>query len=357
MSSRRFAIYLFVFYLLLSVGITYPLITRFGSSIYCVAREYVLEASVPYSTPVRHADSFSRIWKFWWQKEAYQQGIDDDFCPLLGVSGVPVEDRFLDLPILEFVGKYLAILTNEVFAYNFLMLLSFPLAALAMYLLAFYVTKSRWAAALAGLIYAFSPLHRHQSFEWVGMAQWHWLPLYVLALLKLDKKKTTKWALLTGLLFSITLVENYYYGYFAVFFTLAFVLFRLGQGWLVEHRFYLEWKTLRKYLLTLGTILVLTLPVTSLFIGESSRRAAGQEGEIEGFIRESWPRFAFSARPWHYLFPDVNHPVFGKLTEKVYAWIATKPPYFLTEPFYPREHSLYLGWTALLLSVIAVLCY
>jgi len=353
--NRRFEVILFTFYALLAIVITWPLITKFSSSIYSLSEEYVLEANVPYSTPVRNADAYGTVWEMWWKKQAFLQKIPDDFCPLLGMDGAPTTAGLFHMPLVNTVGKWLTIFTNEVFAFNFLILLSFPLVGLAMYLLAYYLTKDKRAAVLAGFIFAFAPLHRRYSFEWLGMAQWHWLPLYVLALLKLDKTKTIKWGLLTGLLFSIVFIENYYFGYFLIFFTVSFVLFRAIQVWFTEKKFYFNRRFFQSCLLSLVTVVILTLPVTLTFVKESGRVATGEETELTGFVRDQWQRFALSARPWYYLLPDVNNPVLGGLTTRFYNWISKKPPYFLTQPFYPREHSLYLGWITLILSAMAVL--
>lgn len=340
MTTRKFILSLGLFYFLVAVLITYPLVLRMSSSIY--------------STPDRTIDALADIYNLWWQKEAPELNQSPNFYQLLGVTGIEIPRLPCFMMIIAGLGKWLTILTNEVFAFNFLILLSFPLAGVAMYALATHVTKNRWAAALAGFIFAFSPLHRHYSFEWLGHAQWHWLPLYVLALVKLDEKRNVTWGLLTGLLFSIVFMENYYFGCFAVFFTLTFVVFRAVQVWLVEKRLYLDRQLFLSYFLALLVVLGLTLPATSTFVSESRRLAAGEPGRFSGFVQDEWPRFAFSARPWYYIFPDVNHPVFGRYVKRIYDWIATKPPYFITKPFYPREHTLYLGWTVLALSAVAV---
>lgn len=207
MKHRYFLLALFAFYFLVAAVITYPLIFNFNSTIYGI--------------PEQTVDAFGTIYnRFFLQKE--------------GLSQLPY------MIIVGGVGKRLATLVNEVFAYNLLILISFPLAGLAMYFLAFEVTKDRYVSALAGFIFAFSPLHRRYSFEWLNHSQWHWLPLYVLALLRLDRTKSVKWGLLTGLMFSIVFVEDYYFGYFLIFFTLAFVLFRVVQTWLTKKRFYFD---------------------------------------------------------------------------------------------------------------------
>jgi len=357
----------FILYSLFSLVITWPLITKFNSTIYSLPEEYVLRADVPYSTPVRNTDAYAMIWELWWRKQAFLRKIPEGFCPLLGIAGRETDAGLFHMPIVTTIGKWLAILKNEVFAYNFLILMSFPLSGLSMCFLVRHllgVCKARpckssngkaWlcdcdslAAALAGFIFAFAPLHRRYAFEWLGNAQWHWLPLYVLALLKLDEKKSIKWGFLTGVFFSIAFIENYYFGYFLIFFTLAFLLFRLVQS---PKKFLYH---LKPYLLAFFTIVILTLPATLPFLRASRQMALGEETELGDFVRDEWQRFALSARPWYYLLPDVNHPVLGDLNTKFYNWISKKPPYFLTQPFYPREHTLYIGFTTLALSIIAV---
>ncbi len=340
MKKYRFEILLFVFYTLLAIIITYPLILNFSSSLYTI--------------PERLIDGLADIYDLWWYKQTFLNGGDPNFIPHLGIDGVSLWRSVpYSMLIAHGVTKWLTVLFNEVFAFNTLILMSFPLAGFAMYLLAHYLTKNRWASVLAGFIFAFAPLHQRYAFEWLGMTQWHWLPLYVLALLKLDKLKSVKWGLLTGLLFSIVFIENYYFGYFTIFFTIFFVLFRVFRTYVTEKKFYLDRLRFQSYLLALFASVVLTLPITLTFVTESSHLAAG-EATIPGFTHDEWQRFALSARPWFYLLPDTLHPVFGKHVQKINDWIATKPPYFITEPFYPREHTLFLGWTTLILSAIAV---
>ena len=75
---------------------------------------------------------------------------------------------------------------------------------------------------------------------------------------------------------------------------------------------------------------------------------------ITEITRSPSDRFAFSARPWNYLIPDIDHPVFGDLAVRVNFWIWQHPPYYLTEPFFPKEHTLFLGYTLIALSIYTI---
>ncbi len=67
-------------------------------------------------------------------------------------------------------------------AYNWLVLLSFPLSAAAAYLLARHLALSPAGALLAALLFAFSPFHLAHAAYHPHIAQTQWLPLYLLAL-------------------------------------------------------------------------------------------------------------------------------------------------------------------------------
>src|SRR5688572_9234079 len=97
------------------------------------------------------------------------------FAPATG-TGLPLQ------PVTDLPGALLARVTGAVAAYNWLVLLSFPLSAAAAYLLARHLTLSPAGAAVAALAFAFSPFHLAHAAYHPHIAQTQWLPLYLLAL-------------------------------------------------------------------------------------------------------------------------------------------------------------------------------
>src|SRR5207342_1169008 len=85
-------------------------------------------------------------------------------------------------PVTDLAGALLARLSGGVAAYNWLVLLSFPLSAAAAYLLARHLTLSRAGATVAAMAFAFSPFHVAHAAYHPHIAQIQWLPLYLLAL-------------------------------------------------------------------------------------------------------------------------------------------------------------------------------
>src|SRR5204863_4454180 len=85
-------------------------------------------------------------------------------------------------PITDLTGAAIARFTGAVSAYNWLVLLSFPLSAATAYLLARHLALRPAAALFAALLFAFSPFHLAHAAYHPHIAQTQWLPLYLLAL-------------------------------------------------------------------------------------------------------------------------------------------------------------------------------
>ena len=79
----------------------------------------------------------------------------------------------------------LQLITGEpLVAYNLSLLLTFPVAALGMYLLALHWTHQRGAAFIAGLIFAFAP-YRFAAVAHLQLLTFQWLPFILLFLDKI----------------------------------------------------------------------------------------------------------------------------------------------------------------------------
>lgn len=287
-------------YLLLTAVFTYPLIFKFNTSIY----------GYP-------GDPFGAIGGFWqWTR-----------------SGSPLESPGPYL--LYFCGKWMSMLTNEVFAYNLLLFLSFPLSALAMYLLALEVTKSKYASFVSGLIYSFSLYHLWHGFSHLDLSQTQWLPLYVWSLLKLYRQKNIKWSVITALIYLGMFLTSYYYGYFMLLFTAAFAL---GQFVLRKTDF----RLVKCYLLVFSLVFFLAVPFV-LKASQSPQFFAAYRRPFDDLL-------ALSARPWDYLLPSIYHPVYGRFVEPIYQAIKNLGNDFEYMSAFLPERMIYLGWTALILA-------
>ena len=158
-------------YLLLTLGLTYPLVTQFGRAI-----------------PGDGFDGWQNYWNLWWIKTAvleqhthpwfthllyYPTGVGLLFHTLNAFNG------FITLPVQLAFGLLPA--------YNTAVLFSFTLGGLGAYLLARYVLgpgSSHLAAFAAGVIFTFSPFHIAHLLGHMQVISLEWIPFYALYLLR-----------------------------------------------------------------------------------------------------------------------------------------------------------------------------
>src|SRR6202171_2551079 len=111
----------------------------------------------------------------------------------------PITIGMYSQPVTDISGALLARLSGGVAAYNWLVLLSFPLSAAAAYLLARHLALSAAGATVAAMAYAFSPFHVAHAAYHPHIAQTQWLPLYLLPLWRcMDAASWLAVAFLTG---------------------------------------------------------------------------------------------------------------------------------------------------------------
>jgi preprotein translocase subunit YajC len=246
----------------------------------------------------------------------------------------------------------LTLLQNEIFAYNFIMLATFPLAGLAMYLLAVYLTRNKWASFIAGLAYAFCPYHfAHASH--ITLANIQWMPLFILFLFKLHKERTYPNAVLCGLFFALTLLSDTYYGYFMLVSAATFFIFMLVR------KFFRKIKKLHEINFTpqVGIMKNISLLCVSVFtaavvcfpyifpILDSYLSANGKLAVLKSYERNIKELKEPSATLLNYILPSPNHPLLGGFTYRLEGSL------FYGEN--PQEYNLFLGLFVIIMSVYA----
>jgi hypothetical protein len=202
----------FTIYSLISVFVTYPSLFHLTSAL-----------------PGGLRDPYQHLWSLWWTKKA-----------LLDLHGNPANLTYLYFPTgmyhpLLWVTPYVHLLSiplqsllGLVGTYNLVLLLSFPLSGLTMYLLAYYLTENRFAAFIAGLIFAFFPSKSAHLAGHFLQLPIYWFPLYVLYLFKLLDMPTRKNAVLCGLFLALSsLIHIIHTAYFVIPVTVIFLLFQL----------------------------------------------------------------------------------------------------------------------------------
>jgi hypothetical protein len=114
-----------------------------------------------------------------------------------------------------FTNPVIWITNNPIVAENISVLMTFPLSAIAMFLLSFYLTKNIVASFLSGLFYAFCYPRLSQIGHLPTISN-HWLPLYILFLLKFLQDGKIKNFILVCLSYLLSIASSIYFGVFLI---------------------------------------------------------------------------------------------------------------------------------------------
>ena len=329
-------ILIFSFFILLSIVATYPLIFRMRNYLYGLG-----------------GDALGTVSELWRIKYAH---LNPSLHSLIAYPyGINLAHTVRYI-LWEGLLLPLAFLFNEIFAYNFFILTSFFFSAIVVYYLVYYFTKNKSASIVSGIIYTLCPYHFAHSFYHLTLPNIQWMPLYALTLFKLDEEKSYRWAFLAALAFSLVFLSDYYYGYFMVVFTVAFVVW---GGWFglrrkskvqspkskVNQKDSLL-HTCKVVLVAVIVAVAIILPFTYSIFKTAFFIPKSEEVMSKGYVRPFTHLFSNSARPLGYLLPSQDNLFFGRFTKR-----------FIKSPFYgghPTEHTLYLGWVGIVLSIVAI---
>lgn len=204
-------------------------------------------------------------------------------------------------PLTDKTGALIARVTGAVAAYNWLVLLTFPLAAAAAFLLARHLDLTPVGATLAALAFAFSPFHLAHAAYHPHIAQVQWVPLYFLALWRgLDKASPTTMATLVLATAAVTF-SNFYGGMIAAVMT----PFAISAYWLARTRG--TTRAARDLSITSATLALIAL-CGLLFVSWTTPQVLSHPSAFA--VAASDP-FKYSAKWWSYLVPPLANPWLG----------------------------------------------
>jgi hypothetical protein len=312
-------------YLVLALVLTYPLIARFFTH---VAGD--------------GSDDPALAWNLWWVRYA-----------LLDLGRSPIYTNYMFYPIglnlafytLTYLNAFLSIplqfTLGLVPAANVNLILSFVLSGYGVYLLVAYLLRrgrgANWqfvAPFVAGALYAFSAnKFLYASLGQFNIASSHWIPFYILILLKVTDPANSKFKIqnsfLLGLFLLFQALSEFIFASFLIIFTVIYLTY-----WLIANR-----STIRNLQSPISNLL---LAVFVFLLPMSPILAAMVEDMLtEGDFIQRGLGFAniFSADLLGYFVPSHLHPVFGGLESQFHF------AYF---------NFVYLGYAALALALIAV---
>jgi len=277
------------------------------------------------------SDNFATLWGVWVLNHS-----GTGFTYLVNFPlGKFIERNLLDfLTILPAVR--LASISNEVFAFNFILFCSFILSSLFTYVLVFLLTKQAIPSIICGLAYMILPYHLAISQYHFTLARIEVFPLFLLTLVwffRHPKWYNAGWILLAQF---ISFAVNPHYGLFNFLVLIAFLFVRLfyhpGKGW--------SKPTLGR----VGSSLSLAILGAATGLPRYLYYVSSQENAKVIFGKPYEQLYFYSTRVWDYFLPPAQHPLLGKLTS---GFIMSQ-----IHDSYVHEQTLYLGWVIILLAVL-----
>jgi hypothetical protein len=242
-------------------------------------------------------------------------------------------------PLTDLTGALLARAAGPVAAYNWLVLLTFPLSAAAAYLLARHFPLSPAGAALAALAFAFSPFHLAQAAYHPHIAQTQWIPLYLLGLWRCLDRPTPAAIGLLGLSTVAVTLSNLYGGLIAA----ATTPVAIAAYWFFRSR-HAPLST-RRLAITGGSLLM----IAGAGLAYTWYAAQAVVLNPAAFAYPRADLFRYSAKWWSYLVPPLANPVLGHTVER--GWIAAGVREGLL------EQQVSLGWGVVALRLVALVAW
>ncbi|MDE1828341.1 MAG: hypothetical protein KGH65_04225 [Candidatus Micrarchaeota archaeon] len=302
----------------------------------------VVAGGVPNSIFTGSGDVFQNLWTLWWVNYA-----------VFTLHASPYATSLLYAPIganlvTETLSPISALFSFPLqalglgFAYNVIFFLDFALCGLFMYLLADHIVKNRYAAFIAGAVFAFSPFHLMHAG--VGHLNWdgiQFLPLFVLLLIKTIEEKRSGYAIYAGIALALLLFwGDPEQGIIAFVFLVLFLLLYISRG-----RKALAQIANLTFLKNAVLIVAVAGAISSPFIVpiangifHGALDAANQNNSLKSYMISSNPLLSF-------FLPSPYNNFFSFLSSS-YDSIYTVNP---------TERVAYIGYAVLILIALAVL--
>ena len=168
------------------------------------------------------------IWNIWWVNRAITTGQNPWFTHMLfHPSGVSLLGATLH-SLKGFMAVPLLWLFSFTETYNIIVILTFLVAGLGAFLLAYAVCRSYTGSLAAGFFFSFYNYHFAHAQGHLNLISYEFLPLFILSILMLVSRPRMVWGLFSGVFLFMIILCDYYYFVYAV---AAAVLLYLYQAW------------------------------------------------------------------------------------------------------------------------------
>ncbi|MDE1851822.1 MAG: hypothetical protein KGH69_04010 [Candidatus Micrarchaeota archaeon] len=294
------------------------------------------------------ADGYQSLFNLWWVPYSiFSLHQSPYFTSLLYY---PIGANFVTQTMTPLAGILVAPVwwVSSALAYNVLFFTSFALSGIFMFMLSEHFIRNRHAAFLAGLVYAFSPIHIAHAYAHLDWTIIEWIPLYALLLFKTVEEKRFEYPLLAGLsLVLVSFMGDLQQGVLVAFFTITTLAIMLAM------------KRYREMLLNVQTVTRLAvIPLSFLVIASpflvfilpnvGSQLGTAQAGTstISSMLWSNDLASFFLPGYYNGIFHGLSASYAGKIYSLTIAGATSLPDI--------AERTSYVGYSVLALILIAI---
>ena len=323
--KKKFVEHVSVVFILsiLTVIVTFPVILDFGTE----------------AAGIGCYDPCHMMWRFWWADFSFENGLDFQHSNYIFYPhGVDIGGNLAYFT--TFVGFLLVQFLDYVTAWNIIWFLGLVFGGYGCYLLANNFNKNYLSSIIASIIFTFTTYHMAHSTSHIGLSMIVWLPIFVLFLFKLLDKQSKYYSIVGGIIFFLVSLTHLYYSVFIAMFSIIFFAIYIFKQKKVSNKTFI---TNFSILLTIGlvstSVLFLLNPASS---DEFPNRALSEH-------------IKYSASLESLILPGSTHTTqiisdYG-MNISFYSFF-DKPV-----PIGEIEHLIFLGYSVIFLSALAVIRY
>lgn len=245
-----------------------------------------------------------------------------------------------------------AVFIGPINAYNLVLISTLILNFLSAYFVVKRLSGLRTVAVVTALIFSSSVFVQWHAMQNIELAMVFWLPIFLFFLMKFLFENSFKDKLILSLFTALMFMTSFYFGFFSLILVFSVWLLSFLYKCFVTKRLYLA--GILNMIVFVAFFVVFTLPSTYIFLDYLGKPSVWSEYSKENIFRSSLNDIvSYGARPWDYLMPSVNHPIFGPLVQNFYQYIKENYSYQFWSTFLP-ERANYLTFTGTGLALYAV---
>lgn len=225
-----------------------------------------------------NVDTDGTLWYYWAKSNAHEKRLSFDFNDFLSypygydLSYIPFDSLVYDINIglINILGPSIK---SIVVVSNIASLISYPLSALAMFGLAYYLTRRVFSSLIASLVFSFSYYHVLMGRGSLSTNHIYFIPLYFLTIFYYLNNKNYRNLLISSTILALCFWANAYWAFFCGILSIPIFAFYL------KNKAFDKVKTLVLYMFVSG---IITMAINANFFNHQFYNVRNNERQKSG---------------------------------------------------------------------------